>query len=96
MASPCRCTGVTTRVGTHLLPVSPPGECQLLTSCDAGDDSDEEDNILRGAEAERYSRVSSASGAATASLPVPGLPWVMVAVVVAFCATFKTGSLPLF
>ncbi|TRZ18804.1 hypothetical protein HGM15179_008298 [Zosterops borbonicus] len=31
-------------------------ECQLLTSCDAGDDSDEEDNILRGAEAERYSR----------------------------------------
>uniref|UniRef100_A0A8D2Q184 Melanophilin n=1 Tax=Zosterops lateralis melanops TaxID=1220523 RepID=A0A8D2Q184_ZOSLA len=33
------------------------GECQLLTSCDAGDDSDEEDNILRGAEAERYSRM---------------------------------------
>ncbi|XP_066045502.1 melanophilin isoform X7 [Chamaea fasciata] len=31
-------------------------ECQLLTSCDAGDDSDEEDNVLRGAEAERYSR----------------------------------------
>ncbi|XP_071418490.1 melanophilin isoform X10 [Pithys albifrons albifrons] len=31
-------------------------ECQLLTSCDAGDDSDDEDNALRGAEAERYSR----------------------------------------
>ncbi|XP_072788005.1 melanophilin isoform X8 [Taeniopygia guttata] len=31
-------------------------ECQLLTSCDAGDDSDEEDNVLHGAEAERYSR----------------------------------------
>ncbi|XP_039584746.1 melanophilin isoform X3 [Passer montanus] len=31
-------------------------ECQLLSSCDAGDDSDEEDNVLRGAEAERYSR----------------------------------------
>ncbi|XP_051642741.1 melanophilin isoform X6 [Manacus candei] len=31
-------------------------ECQLLTSCDAGDDSDDEDNVLRGAEAERYSR----------------------------------------
>uniref|UniRef100_A0A8C3XH31 Melanophilin n=1 Tax=Cyanoderma ruficeps TaxID=181631 RepID=A0A8C3XH31_9PASS len=44
-------------VGTHLLPVSPPGECQLLTSCDAGDDSDEEDHVLRGAEAERYSRM---------------------------------------
>lgn len=36
----------------------PSGECQLLTSCDAGDDSDEEDSVLRGAEAERYSRVS--------------------------------------
>ncbi|NXH83064.1 MELPH protein, partial [Edolisoma coerulescens] len=32
-------------------------ECQLLASCDAGDDSDEEDNVLRGAEAERYSRM---------------------------------------
>ncbi|XP_077641339.1 melanophilin [Lonchura striata] len=32
-------------------------ECQLLTSCDAGDDSDEEDNVLRGAEAECYSRM---------------------------------------
>ncbi|XP_016155430.1 PREDICTED: melanophilin isoform X5 [Ficedula albicollis] len=32
-------------------------ECQLLTSCEAGDDSDEEDNVLRGAEAERYSRM---------------------------------------
>ncbi|XP_051642737.1 melanophilin isoform X2 [Manacus candei] len=32
-------------------------ECQLLTSCDAGDDSDDEDNVLRGAEAERYSRM---------------------------------------
>ncbi|XP_027533880.1 melanophilin isoform X5 [Neopelma chrysocephalum] len=32
-------------------------ECQLLTSCDAGDDSDDEDNALRGAEAERYSRM---------------------------------------
>ncbi|XP_072788002.1 melanophilin isoform X3 [Taeniopygia guttata] len=32
-------------------------ECQLLTSCDAGDDSDEEDNVLHGAEAERYSRM---------------------------------------
>ncbi|XP_037999246.1 melanophilin isoform X4 [Motacilla alba alba] len=32
-------------------------ECQLLSSCDAGDDSDEEDNVLRGAEAERYSRM---------------------------------------
>ncbi|XP_056352745.1 melanophilin isoform X7 [Oenanthe melanoleuca] len=31
-------------------------ECQLLTSCEAGDDSDEEDSVLRGAEAERYSR----------------------------------------
>ncbi|XP_031970495.1 melanophilin isoform X10 [Corvus moneduloides] len=31
-------------------------ECQLLSSCDPGDDSDEEDNILRGAEAEHYSR----------------------------------------
>ncbi|XP_063256106.1 melanophilin isoform X4 [Prinia subflava] len=29
-------------------------ECQL--GCDAGDDSDEEDNVLRGAEAERFSR----------------------------------------
>ncbi|XP_056352742.1 melanophilin isoform X5 [Oenanthe melanoleuca] len=32
-------------------------ECQLLTSCEAGDDSDEEDSVLRGAEAERYSRM---------------------------------------
>ncbi|NXW68411.1 MELPH protein, partial [Hirundo rustica] len=32
-------------------------ECQLLASCDAGGDSDEEDNGLRGAEAERYSRM---------------------------------------
>uniref|UniRef100_A0A8C5U2A5 Melanophilin n=1 Tax=Malurus cyaneus samueli TaxID=2593467 RepID=A0A8C5U2A5_9PASS len=48
--------GLNSAVGTHLLSVSPPGECQLLTSCDAGDDSDEEDNVLRGAEAERYSR----------------------------------------
>ncbi|NWY64862.1 MELPH protein, partial [Erithacus rubecula] len=32
-------------------------ECQLLTSCEAGDDSDEEDNVLRGAEAEHYSRM---------------------------------------
>ncbi|XP_066409544.1 melanophilin isoform X1 [Molothrus aeneus] len=32
-------------------------ECQLLSSCDPGDDSDEEDNVLRGAEAERYSRM---------------------------------------
>ncbi|XP_058696304.1 melanophilin isoform X7 [Poecile atricapillus] len=31
-------------------------ECQLLTVCDARDDSDEEDNVLRGAEAECYSR----------------------------------------
>ncbi|XP_014113218.1 PREDICTED: melanophilin isoform X2 [Pseudopodoces humilis] len=31
-------------------------ECQLLAGCDAGDDSDEEDNVLRGAEAECYSR----------------------------------------
>ncbi|KAL9847938.1 melanophilin isoform 3-T3 [Geothlypis trichas] len=31
-------------------------ECQLLSSCDPGDDSDEEDNVLRGAEAEHYSR----------------------------------------
>ncbi|XP_063256104.1 melanophilin isoform X2 [Prinia subflava] len=30
-------------------------ECQL--GCDAGDDSDEEDNVLRGAEAERFSRM---------------------------------------
>uniref|UniRef100_A0A8C3XGJ8 Melanophilin n=1 Tax=Cyanoderma ruficeps TaxID=181631 RepID=A0A8C3XGJ8_9PASS len=49
--------GLSSAVGTHLLPVSPPGECQLLTSCDAGDDSDEEDHVLRGAEAERYSRM---------------------------------------
>ncbi|NXU90231.1 MELPH protein, partial [Xiphorhynchus elegans] len=32
-------------------------ECQLLTSCDAGDDSEDEDNVLRGAEAERYGRM---------------------------------------
>ncbi|XP_053838682.1 melanophilin isoform X6 [Vidua macroura] len=32
-------------------------ECQLLSSRDAGDDSDEEDNVLGGAEAERYSRM---------------------------------------
>ncbi|NXE98662.1 MELPH protein, partial [Menura novaehollandiae] len=32
-------------------------ECQLLTSYDAGDDSDEEGNVLRGAEAECYSRM---------------------------------------
>ncbi|XP_014113217.1 PREDICTED: melanophilin isoform X1 [Pseudopodoces humilis] len=32
-------------------------ECQLLAGCDAGDDSDEEDNVLRGAEAECYSRM---------------------------------------
>ncbi|KAM3667463.1 melanophilin isoform 2-T2 [Ammospiza maritima maritima] len=33
-------------------------ECQLLSSCDpTGDDSDEEDNVLRGAEAESYSRM---------------------------------------
>ncbi|NXS10587.1 MELPH protein, partial [Neodrepanis coruscans] len=32
-------------------------ECQLLSSCDAGDDSDDEDSVLRGAEAERYSRM---------------------------------------
>ncbi|KFP80851.1 Melanophilin, partial [Acanthisitta chloris] len=32
-------------------------ECQLLTSCDAGDDSNDEANALRGAEAECYSRM---------------------------------------
>ncbi|NXA14725.1 MELPH protein, partial [Sapayoa aenigma] len=32
-------------------------ECQLVTSCDAGDDSDDEDSVLRGAEAERYGRM---------------------------------------
>ncbi|NXC96521.1 MELPH protein, partial [Certhia familiaris] len=32
-------------------------ECQLLASCDTRDDSDEEDNVLRGAEAEHYSRM---------------------------------------
>ncbi|XP_033921721.1 melanophilin isoform X3 [Melopsittacus undulatus] len=32
-------------------------ECQLLTSGDAGDDSNDEDNVLRGAEAECYSRM---------------------------------------
>ncbi|NXL19970.1 MELPH protein, partial [Setophaga kirtlandii] len=32
-------------------------ECQLLSSCDPGDDSDEEDNVLRGAEAEHYNRM---------------------------------------
>uniref|UniRef100_A0A8C4TVV2 Melanophilin n=1 Tax=Falco tinnunculus TaxID=100819 RepID=A0A8C4TVV2_FALTI len=32
-------------------------ECQLLTSGDIGDDSDDEDNVLRGAEAECYSRM---------------------------------------
>ncbi|XP_064015510.1 melanophilin isoform X5 [Pogoniulus pusillus] len=31
-------------------------ECQLLTSGDVGDDSDDEDSVLRGAEAECYSR----------------------------------------
>ncbi|XP_067994162.1 melanophilin isoform X13 [Melanerpes formicivorus] len=31
-------------------------ECQLLTSGDIGDDSDDEDSVLRGAEAECYSR----------------------------------------
>ncbi|KFQ29673.1 Melanophilin, partial [Merops nubicus] len=31
-------------------------ECQLLTSGDAGDDSDDEDNVSHGAEAECYSR----------------------------------------
>ncbi|NXV19652.1 MELPH protein, partial [Cepphus grylle] len=33
-------------------------ECQLLTSGVTGDDSDDEDDVLRGAEAECYSRVS--------------------------------------
>uniref|UniRef100_A0A8D0FEF2 Melanophilin n=1 Tax=Strix occidentalis caurina TaxID=311401 RepID=A0A8D0FEF2_STROC len=37
--------------------VSPPGECQLLTSGDIGEDSDDEDDVLRGAEAECYSRM---------------------------------------
>ncbi|KAF1672977.1 MELPH protein, partial [Pygoscelis papua] len=32
-------------------------ECQLLTSCGTGDDSDDEDDVLRGAEAECYSRM---------------------------------------
>ncbi|NXX51830.1 MELPH protein, partial [Tricholaema leucomelas] len=32
-------------------------ECQLLTSGDIGDDSDDEDSVLRGAEAECYSRM---------------------------------------
>ncbi|XP_055668992.1 melanophilin isoform X1 [Falco peregrinus] len=32
-------------------------ECQFLTSGDIGDDSDDEDNVLRGAEAECYSRM---------------------------------------
>ncbi|XP_040460602.1 melanophilin isoform X1 [Falco naumanni] len=32
-------------------------ECQLLTSGDIGDNSDDEDNVLRGAEAECYSRM---------------------------------------
>ncbi|XP_064015503.1 melanophilin isoform X4 [Pogoniulus pusillus] len=32
-------------------------ECQLLTSGDVGDDSDDEDSVLRGAEAECYSRM---------------------------------------
>ncbi|NWT74248.1 MELPH protein, partial [Prunella himalayana] len=32
-------------------------ECQLLSSCDTRDDSDEEDHVLRGAEAECYSRM---------------------------------------
>lgn len=38
--------------------VSPPGECQFLTSGGTGDNSDDEDDVLRGAEAECYSRVS--------------------------------------
>uniref|UniRef100_A0A8C3JG15 Melanophilin n=1 Tax=Calidris pygmaea TaxID=425635 RepID=A0A8C3JG15_9CHAR len=37
--------------------VFPPGECQLLTSGGVGDDSDDEDDVLRGAEAECYSRM---------------------------------------
>lgn len=62
---------VTTTVGTYLpqergagaahtqrAVVAPPGECQLLTSGDIGDDSDDKDDVLRGAEAECYSRVS--------------------------------------
>lgn len=66
-----RCIGVTTTVGTYLpqeqgagaahtqcAVVLPPGECQLLTSGDIGDESDDEDDVLRGAEAECYSRVS--------------------------------------
>ncbi|XP_064924733.1 melanophilin isoform X14 [Columba livia] len=36
--------------------VSPPGECQFLTSGGTGDNSDDEDDVLRGAEAECYSR----------------------------------------
>uniref|UniRef100_A0A8B9FV68 Melanophilin n=1 Tax=Amazona collaria TaxID=241587 RepID=A0A8B9FV68_9PSIT len=32
-------------------------ECQLLTSGDVGDDSNDEDNVLRGAKAECYSRM---------------------------------------
>ncbi|XP_064924729.1 melanophilin isoform X11 [Columba livia] len=37
--------------------VSPPGECQFLTSGGTGDNSDDEDDVLRGAEAECYSRM---------------------------------------
>ncbi|NWH79482.1 MELPH protein, partial [Piaya cayana] len=37
--------------------VSLPGECQLLNNGGVGDDSDDEDDVLRGAEAECYSRM---------------------------------------
>uniref|UniRef100_A0A8B9G237 Melanophilin n=1 Tax=Amazona collaria TaxID=241587 RepID=A0A8B9G237_9PSIT len=44
-----------TRVPPVLLHVG--SECQLLTSGDVGDDSNDEDNVLRGAKAECYSRM---------------------------------------
>lgn len=65
------------------MPLSPPGECQLPANGGIGDDSEDEDDALHGAEAECYSRVR-ASPAATHPSWVPcSLPRVVVA---GFCS----------
>lgn len=109
-----KCVGVTTTVGTYIPQergagaahtqcaiVSLPGECQLLTSGGVGGDSDDEDDVLRGAEAECYSRVSVSFWGPFCLALCPqlltGMPVVVaVMVVVTFCVMVKTGPFSLF
>lgn len=72
------------RIGVQELPVltiplSPPGEYQLPANGGTGDDSDDEDDALHGAEAECYNRVRASPAATHPSWVHCSLPWVVVA-----------------